>query len=117
MSSLAPRTDSDKLLPSRTAVQQRAALAQRPLRAANPPPVLDQRDVERVDLLRFQYRLEDIVRLCRARLRRHKAQPLSDAMDVRIDRQRRPPEREHQHAGRRLRPNPLQLAKPALRLL
>src|SRR5439155_12544284 len=29
----------------------------------------------------------------------------------------RPPEREHQHAGRRLRPYPLQLTEPGLRLL
>src|SRR5438132_332492 len=114
---LGARPHAHKLLPGRTTVQQRAALAQRPLSVANTPAVLDQRDVEWVDLIRREHRFEDIVSLRRPGLRWHQAQALADAMHVCINRQRRPAQRKHQHACRGLRSYPFQLAEPGLRFL
>ena len=61
-------------------------------------------------------RLQQLVRLLGARLRRHQAQTSGHAVDVGVHRQRRHPQREHQHAGGRLGPHAGQRAQPGLGL-
>ena len=79
--------------------------------------MLDQIDVEGVDLVRLELRLQLVVHLHDRHPRRREAEALRHALDVRIDGQRGPSEGEQQHDRRRLRPHARQRAQPRLRLI
>ena len=98
-------------------MSQMALGAARPPRQARAPSVRDQVHVEGVHVLRRQPRLQHLLRLHRRRLRRHEPQPSQHPVDVRVDGESGPAEREQQHHGRRLRPHAGQRPQPALRLL
>jgi hypothetical protein len=67
--------------------------------------VADQADVEGVGVGRGDNRLEPLVRPLGRDLRPDQPETARDPVDVRVDRDRRPPELEQQHAGGRLRPD------------
>src|SRR5215469_6008012 len=82
-----------------------ADLAAWPLCPADGPPVGDQRDVQVVPDRRGHARRENLMRLVRARVRRHPAKPDRDPVDVGVDREGGPAHREHKHARGRLGPH------------
>ncbi len=79
--------------------------------------MLNEVDVEGVDLVRLEPRLQLIVHPRRGHLLRNKAQSLGNALDVRIDREGRPGEGEEQHTGRGLGTDTGERGEPTLCLL
>ena len=72
--------------------------------------------MELIDVLGRQCGFEQRVGRVGADLWADQAKPPRDAMDVRVHRQRRPAQREQQHAGGRFRANTIQRCQPALAL-
>src|SRR5690606_16970194 len=98
-----------------TEVADTALVAAWPRGLTDPPPVPDEADMERVDFVWFQKRLQPVVRRSFADALVDQPDPAGYAIDMGVDRQRRASAGEEEHAGRGLGADPRQARQAALR--